>query len=247
MPYAVDPVIARFVVSGMAALPEGQPVPKIKVRVRLDLDSLLSVPSAQVVEELKSPEGAPEKMDVSEDVTEKDKEEENLDILGKNIFSLIPKKLDSTHNAILLSPVGVSVSLDSRHYYQLIMLLKNVHHLNIVHRDIRPENILLFEDNVLLIDWNAACFSSDMKYGGGTTHYASDKILRARINRNSYKVSACDDLHSVLRMAYVQTKKVEDNLKVVEKSHRSTQMVSNGVFKVKIMERYGCSCGNTQL
>lgn len=52
LPPGTDPVIGRFVVSGMPAKKEGAKVPKIKVRVKLNLHGVLQVTSAQLIEEI---------------------------------------------------------------------------------------------------------------------------------------------------------------------------------------------------
>jgi len=52
LPTGTDPVLGRFIVSGMPAKQEGKKVPKIKVRVKLNLHGIISVTSAQMIEEV---------------------------------------------------------------------------------------------------------------------------------------------------------------------------------------------------
>jgi len=49
---STNPIIGRYYVSGMAG-PKNQPIPKIKVRIKLNINGMVSVTSAQSIEEVK--------------------------------------------------------------------------------------------------------------------------------------------------------------------------------------------------
>lgn len=59
LPVGTNPVIGHFVVSGMPPKKHDMPVPRIKVRVKLDVNGIVSVPTAQLIEEIKE-EAAPQ-------------------------------------------------------------------------------------------------------------------------------------------------------------------------------------------
>jgi len=49
---STNPIIGRYYISGMTA-PKNQPVPKIKVRIKLNINGMISVTSAQLIEDVK--------------------------------------------------------------------------------------------------------------------------------------------------------------------------------------------------
>jgi heat shock protein 4 len=52
LPSGTDPVIGRYIISGMPKQQDGKKIPKIKVRVKLNLHGVLQVTSAQLLEEV---------------------------------------------------------------------------------------------------------------------------------------------------------------------------------------------------
>ena len=74
----------------------------------------------------------------------------------------------------------------SSHMQQLSECLKGAHRVGVVHRDIRPENIMVDSSGVArLIDWGAAYMANAglaLAQGLiGTFRYASDTALEAAI------------------------------------------------------------------
>lgn len=91
----------------------------------------------------------------------------------------------------------------SAHVKQILECLKGAHGAGVVHRDIRPENIMVNSNGeARLIDWGAAYMAN----GGsgstefiGTFRYASDAVLEAAINSSPRKPQPEDDLGSLVR------------------------------------------------
>jgi len=59
LPPGTDPIVGRFIVSGMPAKKDGVKAPKIKVRVKLNLHGVLQVTGAQLIEEIEEVEASP--------------------------------------------------------------------------------------------------------------------------------------------------------------------------------------------
>lgn len=92
----------------------------------------------------------------------------------------------------------------STHVQQLLECLKGAHRVGVVHRDIRPENLMVDSSGTAqLIDWGAAYMaSSDVAVAQGligTFRYASDEVLEAAIEGTAREPKAADDLESLVR------------------------------------------------
>ena len=76
-------------------------------------------------------------------------------------------------NAINLFQINVQ---DLKKYKdQLITILKNIHQREVVHMDIKPENLILFEDQLYLIDFGLSCkINKKRKRFFGTKAFASE-------------------------------------------------------------------------
>jgi serine/threonine protein kinase len=76
-------------------------------------------------------------------------------------------------------------------------------HKEVVIRDLRPGNIVLAEEQLIIVDWGSAVSVQ----GGaqpycGTTHYASDRVLKLLQQSNSVSVIPADDLVSLVRSMF---------------------------------------------
>ena len=100
-----------------------------------------------------------------------------------------------------LDPVEV---ITSAHLHNLVDCLKGAHDAGVVHRDVRPENIMLDRNGVArLIDWGCAAFTTNAVSEAGITgtfRYASDEVLEAAIHGIARKPHPKDDLESLVRV-----------------------------------------------
>ena len=92
----------------------------------------------------------------------------------------------------------------SSHVEQLLECLKGAHRVGVVHRDIRPENIMVDSSGrARLIDWGAAYMVNagvGLAQGFiGTFRYASDAVPEAAIEGSVRIPKPADDLESLVR------------------------------------------------
>ncbi|RHZ50844.1 hypothetical protein Glove_490g12 [Diversispora epigaea] len=109
---------------------------------------------------------------------------------------------------MIIDPVCEQISDQFRsfHALQLLHLLKNIHNLNVFHRDVRPSNILLntSDNSLVLADWGSAIHllnKLELVPYEGTITFASPNILDN--NMGPYQPKASDDLHSFIRTMYI--------------------------------------------
>jgi serine/threonine protein kinase len=63
-------------------------------------------------------------------------------------------------------------------FYKLALTLQKLHSAGITHADIKPSNIVLYEDSVKLIDFEFAFTESTSNANGGTEGYKAIEILK---------------------------------------------------------------------
>ena len=81
-----------------------------------------------------------------------------------------------------------------------MLTLRRVHAAGIVHRDVRPSNLLRRHGGILLCDWNAAVEIGHTAQFAGTLHYSGDIPLQALEHKQTYTPSPRDDLESLVRL-----------------------------------------------
>jgi len=109
-------------------------------------------------------------------------------------------------NLLIVSPVGARLlpyrggcRTTGLHYGQLVDIVKAAHEKNIVHRDIKPGNIYLVGDNVLLNDWGSACVLE----GGCSYTWVGTQCYGDRpAAEDDYLPSFVDDLRALTRTLY---------------------------------------------
>ena len=93
--------------------------------------------------------------------------------------------------------------ISSNHMEHLVECLKGAHKAGVVHRDIRPENLMIDSRGVArAIDWGCAAFTAKGVAAPGITgtfRYASDEVLEAAINGSARTPEPRDDLESLVR------------------------------------------------
>eukprot|EP00727_Mastigamoeba_balamuthi_P001554 m51a1_g11396 putative protein kinase (454) ;mRNA; f:4305-9567 len=96
-------------------------------------------------------------------------------------------------------PQGASVQILRDVFTGLVDVLAAVHAKGIVHRDIRPPNILIHGDQPLLIDWGFAVRASEPHSYCGTLCTASDRVLELICSNHAhFEVTPSDDLVSLI-------------------------------------------------
>ena len=78
--------------------------------------------------------------------------------------------------------------------------------LQIVHRDFRPSNLVIYAGNLLVLDWAYSCKVNEYVDYAGANHYASDRILNLLSKgERRFAVTFADDLESFIRCFFVLT------------------------------------------
>src|SRR5688572_7675263 len=104
-----------------------------------------------------------------------------------------------------MEPIGMPLKvLSSNHCVDILGVLAELHHLNLVHRDIRPDNVLrTADDDALLVDFGFVVPANHPTPYCGAAHYASHRILESMIKGNhDIACTPMDDLVSLVRTAF---------------------------------------------
>lgn len=101
-------------------------------------------------------------------------------------------------------PEDVAV-LRPEHFLQLFQKLKLMHELGVLHRDIRPENIVTLGDEAYFIDLNCSIHKGAVAHFEGSVVTASQRILRLVADlgpdvTSEIPYTAEDDLESFFKM-----------------------------------------------
>ena len=82
----------------------------------------------------------------------------------------------------------------------LVLCLRAAHGAGVVHRDVRPENVMMGKEGVILNDWGCSAMTSKgAAQFSGTFRYARDEVLDAAIDMKRRIPLPQDDLHSLVR------------------------------------------------
>lgn len=86
--------------------------------------------------------------------------------------------------------------------YGLYIKLLKFHSLGVLHRDIRPENILIWDDRAYFIDFGYSQFIGVESKLAGSVTTASQRILLAfAASQEKYEYRDVDDIESFFKMA----------------------------------------------
>lgn len=148
---------------------------------------------------------------VAKDAHDRSADLANLSILQgvKGILSI--DKAKSNEERICMKPVcqrldrRVLKQRNMRHCLaDLVDTLHCAHGRGIVNWDVREENIMISEQELVIVDWGFAAPVGKSVIFVGTTHYASERVLiqLQRYVDASIEVKASDDLVSLVRTIY---------------------------------------------
>lgn len=124
-------------------------------------------------------------------------------------------------------------------YYKLVKIIRNLHILNISHRDIKLENILIDYKPYLdlyLIDFEYANYNCDYKkFNGGTVNYAAPELLNRDYKINNYN---CVDIWALGIILYILLFKhlpwtVAD---IYECNHYNMYILDSSIIYKKVFE-----------
>lgn len=114
-----------------------------------------------------------------------------------------------TKRALVCTPVGKCIlplkggqRTTGQHLSELVTILEGAHSAGIAHRDVKPDNIFLVnDDHILLNDWGISCMLSDteMVVWKGSRGYSDPPD---DMNSGMHYPSKAKDLRSLVRCAY---------------------------------------------
>lgn len=111
----------------------------------------------------------------------------------------------------VMSPVNKDSPwvFSTRHMLDLIDVLQVVHQppINLIHRDIKPHNIFLYNEDVILSDWGQAATKGSPIAWAGTDSYADPVYLQNDIDQHT----PCpeEDLRALVRTFFVFYRQIE--------------------------------------
>jgi serine/threonine protein kinase len=126
--------------------------------------------------------------------------------LYPHVRKMIPKghefQLSNGKMALRYPRVGEpSPAFSSQTFSCLVDFLSTLHRVQTAHRDMRPDNLISYEADVILpIDFGSLCELDKKLPYHGTLHYASDAVLD-QLDQKTVKVTAADDLVTLVRCA----------------------------------------------
>ncbi|KAF0979257.1 hypothetical protein FDP41_001600 [Naegleria fowleri] len=105
----------------------------------------------------------------------------------------------------------------------LISVLRTIHSRNIYHRDIRPDNILLGEqDNVVLADWGFSVYnSSPQDHFAGTALFCAEEYAKSWVEYTPIRYTDRFDCESLLKCCYFMLRsKVRSKFDILNKAQK---------------------------
>jgi len=107
-------------------------------------------------------------------------------------------------NFIVITPFGTKFENfeNSHQLTKFLQMLKKVHDVGIIHRDIRPSNLIIKDNLVYLIDWGFAVEKDKPEIYKGTLWCAANEILTSKTNSIASKPQ--HDLIMFVKMYYAR-------------------------------------------
>jgi hypothetical protein len=116
----------------------------------------------------------------------------------------VPVLEEASSDALLMSPVCSRLrGMRKTWFVSLVKTLRAVHDRRVVHRDIRPPNLLKDDKDVLLLtDWGFAADINSTTVYRGTHVTASDAVLVSVEAKHHHLSTAADDLLAAVRCSF---------------------------------------------
>jgi serine/threonine protein kinase len=137
-----------------------------------------------------------------ENETECEAEAATLRMLATWGISHTPRLVEAGECALVMSPRAVPMQPErfcGRHALQILETLKAAHQHQLYHRDVRPANLMLVGEDVLVNDWGYAVQGAEPVEYAGTFFQASDRVLEyLEKGMTTFAATAGDDLESLV-------------------------------------------------
>ena len=103
-------------------------------------------------------------------------------------------------HALVLSPrcqpVTTRRPFQKANCLQVLTALRKAHEAGYCHRDVRPENVMLHESNVILLDWGFSCALGTVCAVQGSVRCAAPRVRDAWFKKEDFMYTAADDVYS---------------------------------------------------
>lgn len=141
-----------------------------------------------------------EKIESERQVLEKLSKMPGIDL--RHVPILVGESFDPTfiETTPIATHFGFDVRFTGHHALQVLRVLQVVHSSGIVHRDIRPDNLLFHSEGVLVNDWGASIEANVRSpYHGAARHVSDDVLDFLASDDETYVYTVCDDLIGFVR------------------------------------------------
>ncbi|QGR53910.1 serine/threonine protein kinase [Moumouvirus maliensis] len=159
--------------------------------------------------------------------------------LDKEKYYLFYPFLENAKTLNKLNYPNLDFEYSKKLVYDIACVIKEIHESNVVHRDIKPQNILMHEDKIYVIDFDLSCSLENEKFSiqntcAGTPFYMAPELWKRGEKILDYKMT---DIYSFgITIYYIFNKK-----KLPYKKKLSQGQLEHAIFN---KEARKSNCGN---